>query len=1056
MASEDVIRTDICHQIDYLFEEIEEIVSTHQTNTKLIEHKIKELWEDFRDGLDYFLHQKKLSSQHLQKAYILHSESYFAERRVRYNDKGGYRIKLAPKTDFTEPPLRDILSTKTRLQYGRDHFHLAEALRAHWQSPTLELKTTEQIWGNLYLSLIYCSGCHDLQHLIAIGGHLLKHLRGTDIQISKLYHADYKKITNPLLLTYKIEHLYYGNEIENSVIYQWRQVWLNPYTIFLFETFAALDLVSPPQTPRYIIGAMYTVLLQLKQQLDIAEMLKGLEKLSRASDEKLATLGVINEFKYIHLGLELHPMLNLDMCLSQVLQQHLKAVSLSPTDQARNWFNNGLSNLASNQQKTVQPILPFLVENIAEFKTAHASLKEIPFELTLFEKSEQLKSTQHKRQRKQERIKWLRWSEIQKRLQQQKITAEGTQKNLIEAQLRLLAWIFELKNRGLKLSSIERYLSSIAKDYLFQIYLYEDDLEQMTEDDYELMYQNILHDLDQRDQVKRDSNIKKNQSRAHYAFGRLKEFHQFCTKAFKAPTVVSFKLNHFQRVQICHAKLISPQLWHQFKQKLLLQLDTATTLQDKRYLQQLLGMCILAYRLGLRLNEVRGLSLAEIISPELMWKDLAQQIRVKITLKNNSYRRLKSANAKRQLDLNLVLPQDELDYILCYLKQRLQQLSAKLTSEDTLVFAEYEQILSEKNITERIQMIWYEILGGNHGYTFHSFRHSAANHLAISWFGSKELIKTYTDYTWEQVKKMRLTLFGAAAVHNEALIQHKWRLLADWIGHGSIEQTASHYLHVLDLLAVDRIYQVPCYLSPVVLQSVVKTKTKSKNLDLKREIQRLPFRLYQQANKVLPFTNYTEVKLKKFEQSSSYQILDDYINRGLGESNQYNIRAVWLARKLQDPKATRSIWKDNNETLMEPDALFNLYNNAVKKKFVPQQFTDVKLDRGSENEKKALESLKVFINHAKVRKNFIHFQCQVDKNREAKVAFDIKNFKEGLSLFLPDDAVQVWSNYPINPNYKSREIKLSVTSNANKNITLAIVFGLVLWAIEYDTLWKIA
>ncbi len=60
---------------------------------------------------------------------------------------------------------------------------------------------------------------------------------------------------------------------------------------------------------------------------------------------------------------------------------------------------------------------------------------------------------------------------------------------------------------------------------------------------------------------------------------------------------------------------------------------------------------------------------------------------------------------------------------------------------------------------------------------------------------------------------MRDLLFGVKARAHEEIIQHKWQVLASWMGHSSIEQTASNYLHVLDLLAVDRIYNSPCIIS---------------------------------------------------------------------------------------------------------------------------------------------------------------------------------------------------------------------------------------------------
>jgi integrase len=50
------------------------------------------------------------------------------------------------------------------------------------------------------------------------------------------------------------------------------------------------------------------------------------------------------------------------------------------------------------------------------------------------------------------------------------------------------------------------------------------------------------------------------------------------------------------------------------------------------------------------------------------------------------------------------------------------------------------------------RLLFDEIIEPDHGYTFHSFRHSAANHLAIAWLGSKEMVMTYTDYSWQQAK----------------------------------------------------------------------------------------------------------------------------------------------------------------------------------------------------------------------------------------------------------------------------------------------------------------
>lgn len=269
-------------------------------------------------------------------------------------------------------------------------------------------------------------------------------------------------------------------------------------------------------------------------------------------------------------------------------------------------------------------------------------------------------------------------------------------------------------------------------------------------------------------------------------------------------------------------------------------------------------MYVLAYRLGCRLNEIRGLTLGEIICPQLRWKDdpLNQTVAIRIILRNNVYRRLKSQNAKRQLDLNAVLLDDELQAVKRYLLHYFQQPNNNEANKQ-LVFETGGEILSEMYIIQMTRLLFDEIIGPDHGYTFHSFRHSAANHLAIAWLGSKEMVMTYTDYSWQQAKSMRKHLFGEQAIRHEAVIQHKWRLLADWMGHSSIEQIVSHYLHTLDLLAIDRIYNTPCVVHPSVLNRHFD-REETEAVDLNRDRQyRKYFEYYQRVmgidQKVQPY-----------------------------------------------------------------------------------------------------------------------------------------------------------------------------------------------------------
>lgn len=777
-----------------------------------------------------------------------------------------------------------------------------------------------------------------------------------------------------------------------------------------------------------------------------------------------------------HLALEIHPDLSLDMCLSEVLQNHLKTVSLTAEDQGVAWFNTLKST--NDLVKVEYGILPLETETAKPVViTAHQQLNELPFELDFFEQERAPagKNKQSQRQRHQQQFK--QWRNIQTRLSVKKAALAGDnykECNLIEAQLRLLSWIFYLRKeekengKKLKLSSIKRYLSSFAKDYFFHIYMYDNDLEQMSVEHYEQLYASILNRIDERAETQREYTDTRTQGRAQYAFGRLKDFHAFCQKEYpeNVPAVSSFDHSDFQRIQFCQAKLISPQLFIQLKKTVIQKIDACSTQKEKVHLQLLLLMYILAYRLGCRLNEIRGLTLGEIICPQLLWKDDPgnQTVAIRITLKNNVYRRLKSQNAQRQLDLNAVLLDDELQAVKSYLLHCFQQPNNKKANEQ-LVFEIGGEILSELYISKMTRLLFDEVIKPDHGYTFHSFRHSAATHLAIAWLGSKEMVMTYTDYSWQQAKSMRKHLFGEQAIRHEAVIQHKWRLLADWMGHSSIEQTASHYLHTLDLLAIDRIYNTPCVVHPAVLNRHYD-REETEAVDLNRDSQHR--KCFEREQPVLGIDQkvqpYLMPKMQFELKPLSYKVIYTYLNTYQDAEIQaphivdnldiWIKRALWLAVKWQVPSFSKLGWNLDNAASIEKKYLSDLYDKQIKTKLKPkslQLFIALK-DLLKE---KVLSALAVLIQHGKLRRNQFCFQCRFDAQQKPKMDWEMQDFIEGMQLLLPEDVQLQYDNYPVDLTQKSREIHVYfIDQQSNKNITLSLAFDLLLEAVQHPSLWE--
>lgn len=97
----------------------------------------------------------------------------------------------------------------------------------------------------------------------------------------------------------------------------------------------------------------------------------------------------------------------------------------------------------------------------------------------------------------------------------------------------------------------------------------------------------------------------------------------------------------------------------------------------------------------------------------------------------------------------------------------------------------------------------------------------------------------------------------------------------------------------------------------------------------------------------------------------------------MGEEHEWNQRAIWAATKLLESGYFKSIWqRAYAEDHLDPKSLFNLYAEAVKKNFKPRYVELKAIDQQDKVRQSIFYTLKAFLDHAKVRKNFIHFQCR--------------------------------------------------------------------------------
>ena len=1019
-----------------------------------IDQQVKEKWHDLKDGVEYL--SRKLSRAEQSKL-MQFTENEFKKRRKQFNltqlNGKPYKIKLIPNTKRIVLP-RKIESTESRLKQGQLHAQVLNELKQYWKESLEYWDDSQSLWGNLCLSLIYISGCSDEQHLIAIQKQLQDAIElDTDLNCLHLYHSGYKRITNPLLLHYRVENSQYGNDVEQRKLYQWRHVFLNPYAQLILQYLKKLK-----ETHK-----VYR--LQVSIQACILESLSKIGSKKSLSDLKyqIKRRG-FRAFNDVQMVLEFNPKLSLDVFLSNVLQQEIHTVSLRPSESSLLWSHK--------RDQVVEPVnqtIQFEQEQLhIEVPTVHRKLQTIPYELMLFDqKKSRAKKVERLDKKKNREERTIRhWKETQSALEQKMHDANTDELFLIEAQLRLIQWLLHLKNKGLQLSTIESYLGSFGKEFIFEIWLNKLDLKQQSSDDYEDLYRQLLNYSSERDEkaTQRESvkgkTSKKMHQTAQYRFGRLKDFHKFCQEHYDAPEVLVLQNSNFKHLQICNARLVSPSLFGKLLEQLesLSQEPTASEWGD--HLSCLKLMYLLSYRTGLRLNEVRCLKIQDVICPELLFKDGKSSIFNNITLhiRDNSYRRLKSQSANRQIPLKIALSDHEFLVVQHYIQHRYKQYMTDY--QDDLLFSVNQRVLTDHCISKITVDLFNRILGIHHGFSFHTLRHSAANYLAITLLGSKEMVHTYTDCGWGKAKKMRDLLFGVKARADEEIIQHKWQVLAAWIGHSSIEQTASNYLHVLDLLAVDRIYNLPCIISKKVLEqcfSPVKSSTDYINLNRYTQQQKWFDSYHQQTQ---PFTMVGQQEKKFSIENSTLTPYQRLINFRDARSKDPQAQ-VWLQRcqlmctKWMSPQKFNLKVENIEGEIIDEGWFEDLHNKARKLSRSNERNTFLDLYDQEENRpdiyqrKNKIDALKILLHFGKLRKNFLHFVCR-DQDDEQR----IRSFIAGMKPILGEELNLGIQNYPVNMNAPERRVQFSFQRiDSNKNVTVLVLFNLMLKIMQEDELW---
>ena len=367
---------------------------------------------------------------------------------------------------------------------------------------------------------------------------------------------------------------------------------------------------------------------------------------------------------------------------------------------------------------------------------------------------------------------------------------------------RLLSWVLSLLgDNSIRLNTISKYAGCIGRDWL--MLTLDEDIDQWEGNDFEEVYEQIIQSKvkdgrklsvlckstgfdDTSSGIDNNNNNTTGQSLSHldrlkdsqkFTYGRLKAFHDHQRMHFDAPYVYFPWGNNRQVVK---ANIVSPRVYHAMKKYV----QSSELEVDQKPL--CLIVLALAYRTGMRINEIIGIKVSDIAEIGFVNGQVVEA--PKIILKPNRYRRLKSSSAKRVIPIDKLLKTDELKQFIAFYYQQKRLKRNYLFSQGS-----GDQPLPSVFFSNMMKIIWDRLLI-IHDFTFHSLRHTAISQLALVLSGSP-LAQVMTDYD----------TFHSDAIVKAVLASNKeqgmWLGLASFAGHLTPDTTFEYYLHTANLLA---------------------------------------------------------------------------------------------------------------------------------------------------------------------------------------------------------------------------------------------------------------
>ena len=267
----------------------------------------------------------------------------------------------------------------------------------------------------------------------------------------------------------------------------------------------------------------------------------------------------------------------------------------------------------------------------------------------------------------------------------------------------------------------------------------------------------------------------------------LKRFHRFQQIVFQAE---AFEFDSISTYTKPRARIIGKYTYSAILQKLDAQANAAFI--DGHHYKILKLIFILAYRTGMRINEILGLRVRDVegIGDFSLW------IQGYGSKKQGNHHQLKTDSAERVLPIYCLLKADEYILFKTYVTEK-----RLLKQSDHYLFSAWndDSKLNQNTVTSPFKMLLNELFK-EHDYSFHSFRHTAANNFSLLLNCEYDvLVHQLTDYTEDEYHRIRKELL------RQKYGQNHWFIIAHLLGHLEPNETFRSYIHLSYLIAGEKL-----------------------------------------------------------------------------------------------------------------------------------------------------------------------------------------------------------------------------------------------------------